>query len=65
MDDEIILDEKMLFEGKVFSLFTIFKILADVVGKGGVFFDLLDYCDVFYYSLLGLCLDERAVIVGA
>lgn len=55
----------MLFEGEVFGLFTILKILADVEGKGGVFFDLLDNCDVLHYSLLGLCLDEGAIIVGA
>lgn len=33
MDNKVILDEKMLFEGKVFGLFVVFEILADVIGE--------------------------------
>lgn len=64
MDNKVILDEKMLFEGKVFGLFVVFEILADVIGERWVFFDLFEDCDVLDYSFLGLCLDEGAVVVG-
>lgn len=33
MDNKVILDKEMLFEGKVFGLFVVFKVFADLVGE--------------------------------